>query len=546
MWVIRFLNGPLTGQMLNLKPGKNLVGRNNQCDIPIIHPGVSKQHCIIHMSETGVQVEDLNSSNGTFVNGLKVKTHKLSHADKISCYDIMAEVLNVSDVNAGFKAPSFNPVGVFGNVAMKQNPELNTPYQPGEYHQPDEVRDSSASPQHSESPQRIPKGLQGFLNLAQNYLDEVVLPGIYKLAEWTEFRWVLLIFMGLFIVFVTSLSSIPLINILKTSIEKESQRRALTIARTLAKMNQVELMNGREANVSTELANREPGVAKSYIFSNVDNLIIAPASLSGKYPADKFVHSARKEGRESVTQIDSSTIGALVPIEYYNPQTGSQSVMAYAVVVYDMGTLAVDDGQTLSLFIQTFIIALIVGTILFYFLYKLVEYPYSILNKQLDLALKEGGQQIQLSYQFPAAQELVSNIGSALSRIHGVGPSSEEIFEADRSQEMSNLIQLIGFPAMAISADDKIISALNESFEEKVGIQNRDLLYGSVSSINDQSLKLSLEDLIERVIQNPEQMATNELEFSGTKHEIVAQAINGNKNIAYILFVILPAEGGAT
>ena len=218
--------------------------------------------------------------------------------------------------------------------------------------------------------------------------------------------------------------------------------------------------------------------------------------------------------------------------------------MAYSVVIYDMGTLAVNDGRTLSLFIQTFFIALFVGSILFFFMYKLIEYPYTEINRQLDAALKEENQQIELNFQFPAVQTLIANISSALSRMGSSNPMDnlENQFVADRSQEMGNIIQLMGFPALAIQANDQSIAALNSNFEEKTGLASSDLLYGNLGGITDQSLKLSLEDLFERVMATPEQMAANELEFNGIKHEIMAQAVLGNNEVSYIVIVILPMD----
>ena len=543
MWVIRFLNGPLSGQMLNLKEGHNVIGRQPQCDIPITHPGISKQHCVIVITPNEITINDLNSSNGTFVNGLKIKSYRLSTDDKISFYDILAEIINVSDVNKVFSNSPL-PFPPFLGKLSSTGTQQNVSTSPLKDNATEPLNNSSMNNPFTKQNIYIPKGLEGFVRLAHNYIEEVVLPGVYKLAEWTEFRWVLLMFIGAFIIFVTSLSSIPLMRILKASIEKESQRRALTIARTLAKINQIPLMEGQEATVSVELATREPGVSKSYIFSNVDNMIIAPASMSGRYPNEKFVHTARKEGREVVEQIDSDTIGALVPIEYYNPQTGGQSVVAYAVVIYDMGTLAVDDGRTLSLFIQTFFIALIVGSLLFFFLYKLFQYPILSINQQLDKALRDGTQHIQLNFQFPAIQDLIANIGSALSRIQsgGSGNLEQHNYEADRSHEMTNLVQLVGFPAMAVQLSDRSIAAINASFEEKTGLASHEYLYSNVSNIADQSLKLSIEDLIDRLTQNNEPTATNELEFGGIRNEIVAQGVMGNQQLSYILFVILPAS----
>ncbi|NJL24649.1 MAG: hypothetical protein HC902_05405 [Calothrix sp. SM1_5_4] len=65
-----------------------------------------------------------------------------------------------------------------------------------------------------------------------------------------------------------------------------------------------------------------------------------------------------------------------------------------------------------------------------------------------------------------------------------------------------------------------------------------------VNDIMDQALKLSVKDLIERVDQNPDEMASNELEFNGQNFQLVAQAVFGSSKIAYYLIVLLPmAEG---
>ncbi|MCB0357471.1 MAG: FHA domain-containing protein, partial [Bdellovibrionales bacterium] len=206
MWVLRFLNGPLAGQIINLKKGQNLIGRNPQCDIPIAHPGISKQHCTIKVSANEITIDDLNSSNGTFVNGLKIKSYKLSPNDKISLYDIMAEIINVADVNKGFSPAVLNPLNFYGtghpsDSAAGLPPTAEMPFQAN-------ANDESVPPPTHKNNLSIPRGLEGFIKLAQNYIDEVVLPGIYKLAEWTEFKYVLMIFMGAFIIFVTTLSSI--------------------------------------------------------------------------------------------------------------------------------------------------------------------------------------------------------------------------------------------------------------------------------------------------------------------------------------------------
>ncbi|MFH1620045.1 MAG: FHA domain-containing protein, partial [bacterium] len=55
------------------------VGRKSDNDIAIDHPAVSGHHCKIYLSGGTFFVEDLGSTNGTFVNGKKILKAGLHH-----------------------------------------------------------------------------------------------------------------------------------------------------------------------------------------------------------------------------------------------------------------------------------------------------------------------------------------------------------------------------------------------------------------------------------------------------------------------------------
>ncbi len=53
------------------------AGRGAECALRIVDASVSRAHVRIHVSEKGVRLEDLGSSNGTWVAGVKVQAHTL-------------------------------------------------------------------------------------------------------------------------------------------------------------------------------------------------------------------------------------------------------------------------------------------------------------------------------------------------------------------------------------------------------------------------------------------------------------------------------------
>ena len=66
------LSAGLTGQVHELKVDKTTVGRVEDNTFQIPEPSVSSHHCEILLRGTDVVVHDLNSTNGTFINGEKV------------------------------------------------------------------------------------------------------------------------------------------------------------------------------------------------------------------------------------------------------------------------------------------------------------------------------------------------------------------------------------------------------------------------------------------------------------------------------------------
>ncbi|MBC6904402.1 FHA domain-containing protein [Saccharophagus sp. K07] len=69
--------------------GEMLVGREADCAITLKSGHVSRYHAKINVSPNGVYIEDLHSTNGTFVNGQKIKGRiRLSVGDEVAFDDI--------------------------------------------------------------------------------------------------------------------------------------------------------------------------------------------------------------------------------------------------------------------------------------------------------------------------------------------------------------------------------------------------------------------------------------------------------------------------
>lgn len=80
---IVFLSGPLVGKIHLLEEGAIKLGRATEADIPINDLGISRHHLQIENQKGVVRIKDLGSTNGTYLNGLRVQEAELCDGDKI-------------------------------------------------------------------------------------------------------------------------------------------------------------------------------------------------------------------------------------------------------------------------------------------------------------------------------------------------------------------------------------------------------------------------------------------------------------------------------
>src|ERR1700723_1116278 len=63
------------------------IGRDPSNLLSISDPSLSRRHCALSRDDAGYKIRDLDSRNGTSVNGVSVKEARLRHGDQISVGD---------------------------------------------------------------------------------------------------------------------------------------------------------------------------------------------------------------------------------------------------------------------------------------------------------------------------------------------------------------------------------------------------------------------------------------------------------------------------
>ncbi len=72
------------GRPIELERELTVIGRQDECDLKLEDKSVSKLHCVLFCDGRQVMVRDLGSTNGTRVNGQRIRRSNLTTDDQLS------------------------------------------------------------------------------------------------------------------------------------------------------------------------------------------------------------------------------------------------------------------------------------------------------------------------------------------------------------------------------------------------------------------------------------------------------------------------------
>ena len=108
-YVLRFISGKYQGgefPIVNDKP--IIVGRSSDLDMVLVEDMVSRKHARITMQQDQIWIEDLGSTNGSFVNDRRVESVALGEGDRIriGTTTLIVEAIVAPDAPAGPAGPA--------------------------------------------------------------------------------------------------------------------------------------------------------------------------------------------------------------------------------------------------------------------------------------------------------------------------------------------------------------------------------------------------------------------------------------------------------
>ena len=94
--------GQALGHRFAVKPGELLIGRSSQAQIQIDHESVSRRHARVCVTEETIDITDLGSTNGTYVNDEPIESKKLLNGDLIKVGRTILKYLSNNNIESAY------------------------------------------------------------------------------------------------------------------------------------------------------------------------------------------------------------------------------------------------------------------------------------------------------------------------------------------------------------------------------------------------------------------------------------------------------------
>ncbi len=464
--------------------GSVTIGRDSSCDIKLSSKGISKRHCrLTGLSGSRIEVEDLGSANGTFVNGVLIKKHILKVGDSLNIHDFTLQVC--------MRAPELVASSASGNFF-----------------------DAEGNPAPEMTLSFVDKR-----NPALRWLEANVFPLADSLSEKFDLRFLMVVFFIIWSILIISFTASPFRQKANERVTEQAAEVAKLYARQLARVNQQAVIDQRYRDLIAELDARPgqtPGLLNAMILDATSSQILAPAEFFGQGLPNPFAAAAVNQDQEFV-QVDSDgTIYASTPLKIGTPQ-GNKTV-ATAFVVFNGTEKVFSIAALLNQIVDSLLKALLFSALFLLFVYRWVEGTLLALTQKMDTAMKKSESTVTMPTRWPALQNLIEQVSAALGRAAGGDPAvNAHAAGGAHSAWAMAAVNNSAAPAAAFNHDLQV-TAWNPAMEQVIGIR-ASMAVGS--DISGASRDFSFESMVRELAASgsaaPWTPQQRPMEFSGRR-----------------------------
>lgn len=516
MYKLVVVGGKLRGEEFELHDGENSLGRSDECDIHFSVKGVSKKHMSVTVTGDAAYLQDLGSSNGTFLNGKIIKRATIKSGDKIALPDSILQVVYVEEKK---------------KIIKKRVSD-------------DEEEDEEADFMSDSPP--MPESIAGKLIWAFKFKLMPIFHGINEEYEWRVLFGILLALLSIVTI---TLTIFPVIKTSRRTLLLETAERGAHYAEEIARTNSRALESKNIDQLNTAFMDTIKDV-RSYDLFDLEGRIVRPLVRMNSYIED--THSIKvKEWAEKTKTEDSiyrkrlagGEIGIGRKILSFNAKTGFTEPVGIIAIRFTPKSLAVEAQESTKSYLEALMTSFLVAIVFFSIVYYLTTKPLEEMKFQIEESLRGKRRNIDSRFLFSEMNGLRSSVNSVLQRIREL--QSEEVdseFAEMESDEgyVSSLKEFLigaGVPVMVLDSE-KAVQAMNNEAEDITGMRESSSQGMNISDVSrEKGFAGTVIELCDNSANNGGTNQEGEYELQGHKYAIHITSLLGKDNFAKAFYI---------
>ena len=522
MYKLVAVGGKLRGQEFVLENGENTLGRSEDCDITLGVNGVSKKHMSITVTDDVAYVQDMGSSNGTFLNGKIIKRATAKNGDKIALPDLILQVVYVKEKKVIVKKKATND--------EEEEEDIDVIFKGG--NPPDNI---------------VGKILHLFKYRVMN-----VIHGINEEYEW---KYLLGIVLTVFVFVVVTLIIYPVLQSTKQILLFETAKRGAHYAEEISRMNSRALESKNLDQVNTQFLNSEDGVQQYELF-DLEGRIVRPMEKLNDYISDPFSVQVREwamatkddDGNKVYKKLlGGDEIGIGKKIMAYNARLGIMEPVGIISIRFTPKSLAVEATKSQKAYLESIVTALLAAIVFFGVVYYMTLRPLEEMKYQIEEALRGKRRNLESRYLMGELSPLRNSINSVLQRIRELQNEDHDEFgeaESDEGyvQTLKEFLRGAGVAAMVLDSE-KNLKAINLEAEDLTSIRESAAVDMSLLDVSrEKGFAATVIELCDNSANSAGTCEEGSYELQGIDNKVCVTSLMGKDNFAKAFFVTFIKE----
>lgn len=519
MYKLVVVGGKLRGEEFILEAGENVLGRDPACEIHVPVDGVSKRHLSITVTNDVAYIQDLESSNGTFLNGKIIKRATAKGGDKIALPDLIIQVVYVKEKK---------------KIVHKR------------------VEDEGGLDDDPYGSKIVPTN---FIEKGIHIFKFKIMPVIHGINEEYEWRVLFGIILTVFIFLTVTLTIYPILQDTKQVLVVETAKRGGFYAEVISQQNARALEQRNLDQVDTDFLESEDGVV-SYELFDLDGRIVRPLEKRNQYINDPFSVRVRewalddsggRQGDDLRTLLSDGEIGIGKRITAYNARLGTREPVGMIAIRFAPQSLTNEAIKSQKAYLEAIVTSIIVAIIFYGVIYYLTTRPIQEILFQMDEIMRGRRKELESKYLFDELRPLRNGINAVLQRNRELQNDSDDDFaevESDETYVMSfkEVLRGSGVPAMVLDSEKKI-KAINIEAEDLTGIRESSSIDADLlDACREQGFAATLLEICDLCANDSGNSQSGQYELGGIEYDIFVSALLGKDQFAKSYFITFVKE----